>query len=210
MERDIMAIQVSSFMIPKGGNQWYILEDKYLKGGLRVVPTITDRDAIDVDSLKAGMLVIVQADMKIYQMETSMTSWREFNLGGGSPVRQTVQFATNSLKANDAQNFPLNLGRSAVIFKLAVDTPCKVEVFSTVQRDEPNPYQFLATSDHLEDDGSTLLTDGTVMKGRRFNIFANLEEGNATDVYFRITNTDSVEKNVNLTVQFLPLESLSL
>lgn len=205
-----MAIQVASFIIPKGGNQWFILEDKYIKGGLRVCATIAERDAIDADSRKAGMLVIVQSDMKIYQMQASLTSWAEFNLGGGSPIRQTIEYATGSLAAGAVKNFPLNLGRSAVIFKLAVDTPCLVEVFSTVLRDESNPYQFHATSDHLEDDGSTLLTDGTVMKGRRFNIFANLESGNSTDIYFRITNNDTVSKNVNLTVQFLPLESTSL
>lgn len=205
-----MAIQVSSFIIPKGGNQWYILEDKFLKGGLRVAATIAERDAIDVDSRKAGMLVVVQSDGKIYQLEASMVSWREFQLGGGSPVRQTIEYSTDMLPPSESKSFALNMGRSAIVFELSVDTPCIVEAFGDVSRLESNPYKFVATSDHLSDDGSTVMTDGTILRGRRYTILANLEAGNSTDIYFTITNNDTVEKNINLKVQFLPLESVSL
>lgn len=205
-----MAIQLPSFLIPRGGNKWYLLEDKYIKGGLQVAATIADRDSIDTENRKAGMLVVVQADGKIYQLESSLTSWKEFQVGGGAPVRQTVEYTTISLAPNAADYFALSLGRSALIFKLIVDTPCIVEAFGTVLRDENNPYKFVATSDHLEDDGSTLMSDGTVLRGRRYSILANTESGNATDIYFRLTNKDVVEKNINLTIQFLPLESVSL
>ena len=75
-------------------------------------------------------------------------------------------------------------------------------------RDDSNPYKFVATSDHLEDDGSSLMTDGTVLRGRRYAILTNQEPGPSMDIYFRITNTDVVAKNVNLTVSFLPLETV--
>jgi hypothetical protein len=207
-----MAIQVASFVVPKGGNKWYVLEDKFIKGGLQVVATTLERDAIEVDNRKAGMLVVVQADGKLYQLETSLTSWREFAVGGGggSPVRQTVQYATDILAAAASKFFSLAMGRSALIFKLSVDTPCIVEAFSDSLRTETNPFRFVATSDHLVDDGSTLMSDGTVLRGRRYTILANLEEGNSGDIYFKITNNDATAKNINLSVQFLPIESTSL
>lgn len=205
-----MAIQVSSFIVPRGGNKWYVLEDKYIKGGLQIADTIADRDAILEENRKAGMLVIVQTDNKIYQLEASLVSWREFNLGGGSPVRQTIEYSTDTLAPEDSKGFSLSLGRSALIFELSVDTPCVVEAFGDINRLENNPYKFVATSDHLTDDGSTVMTDGTILRGRRYTILANMEQGNSTDVYFTITNNDVIEKNINLKVQFLPLESVSL
>lgn len=201
-----MAIQVSSFLVPRGGNKWYVLEDKYLKGGLQLAATIEERDAILEENRKAGMLVVIQSDFKIYQLETDLISWREFKTGGASAVRQGVQFSTRELAADSSQSFALSLGRSALIYELSVDTPCRVEAHSTVLRDESNPYKFEATSDHLYDDGSSLLSDGTVLRGRRFSILANLEEGNSSDIYFRITNTDTVAKTINLKINFLPLE----
>lgn len=201
-----MAIQVSSFLVPRGGNKWYVLEDKYLKGGLQIAATIEERDAILEENRKAGMLVIIQSDFKIYQLETDLLSWREFQTGGASAVRQGVQFSTRELAAGSSQSFALSLGRSALIYELSVDTPCLVEAHSTVLRDESNPYKFEATSDHLYDDGSSLLSDGTVLRGRRFSILANLEEGNSSDIYFRVTNTDTVAKTINLKINFLPLE----
>lgn len=205
-----MAIQVTSFLIPKGGNKWYVLEDKYIRGGFQVVADEAERDAIEPDNRKAGMLVMVQATNKIYQMETSLTSWREFQTGGGNPVRQTAEYSTADLNPAGSESFSLSLGRTCLILGLSVDTPCKVEAFGTAQRDESNPYVFIATSDHLEDDGSTALSDGTIYRGRRFTFLANMEDGGSTEIYFRITNTGSLSKNVNLKVQFLPLESVSL
>ncbi len=201
-----MAIQVSSFIVPRSGNKWYVLEDKYIKGGLQIAATIEERDAILEENRKAGMLVVVQADFKIYQLETDLLSWREFKTGGASAVRQRVEFSTRELAPGESQSFPLDLGRSALIYELSVDTPCMVEAHSTVLRDESNPYKFLATSDHLYDDGSSLLSDGTVLRGRRFSILANLEEGDASDIYFRITNTDTVAKAISIKINFLPLE----
>lgn len=205
-----MAIQVSSFIVPKGGNKWYVLEDKYIKGGLQVATDEAERDAIEADNRKAGMLVVVQSTGKIYQLENSLVSWREFTVGGGAAVRQTAEYFVENLAANDKTEFSLELGRSSYIFSLAVDTPCTVEVFGTSAKDETNPYKFVAVSDQLVDDGSMILPDGTKWYGRRYSTFVNMEEGNATDIYFRVTNTDSFEKNIVINIQFLPIEAISL
>lgn len=201
-----MAVQLASFMVPKNGNTFFLLEDKYLKGGLRLVADVAERSAINPLSFKAGMLVITQNDKKIWQLGSDLLTWSEFKVGGSSPVRQTVTYGTKSLTPNESENFSLPLGRSALIYQLKVDTTCKVEAFDSGNRDETNPYTFISTSDHLEDDGSTVMTDGTILRGRRYSILTNQEGGTSMDVYFRITNTDIVAKNVNLTMTFLPLE----
>jgi hypothetical protein len=203
-----MAIQVASFIVPKNNNTWYVLEDKYLKGGLRVVANVTERNNIDSLSRKAAMLVITQDDKKVWQLNADLSTWTEFKVGGGSAVRQTVQHSTIELQPGASDVFALNLGRSVLVYHFEVDTPCTVEAHGSVLRDDSNPYKFVATSDHLVDDGSSLMTDGTILRGRRYAILANTEPGNSGDIYFQLTNNDVVAKNVNLTLTFLPLETV--
>lgn len=208
-----MAIQVTSFLVPKGGNRWYVLEDKYIKGGLQVVADIAERDGIDEENRKAGMIVVVQTDGKMYQLESSLTSWREFSTGGaggGSGIRQTVNYLIEELAGGSSTDFSLDMGRTNLILALSVDTPCEIEAFGTSARDETNPYKFVATSDHLLDDGSTILPDGSVWRGRRYSTFVNMESGNSTEIYFRAKNTDEFPKNITLSIQFLPQEALSI
>lgn len=202
-----MAVQLASFLVPKGGNSFFLLEDKYFRGGLRLVADAAERTNLHTSTRKAGMLVITQDDNKIWQLETDLQNWKEFKVGGSSPVRQTVTYATASIPVAGTVDFSIPLGRTALIYKLSVDTPCIVEAFETPLRDDTNQFKFVATSDHLEDDGSSLMTDGTVLRGRRYSILTNQEPGPSMDIHFRVTNTDIVAKNVNLTLSFLPLET---
>jgi hypothetical protein len=74
-----MPIQVASFLIPRNNNTWYILEDKYLKGGLRVCTDVAERTAIHAASLKLGMLVLLLSDNKIYQLKNVSTKlWEPY------------------------------------------------------------------------------------------------------------------------------------
>jgi hypothetical protein len=200
-----MPIQVASFIIPKAGNTWFILEDKYIKGGLQIVATVVERDAINPINHKSGMLVLVQADNKIWQLGADLTTWTEFKVGS-SPVRQSMTHSSSNLQPMAVDEFVLTLGRTSIVLELKVDTPCTVEAFGTILRDETNPFKFVATSNHLVDDGSSLMTDGTVLRGRRHSILSNAEGGTSADIYFRVTNTDTVTKNVNLSVSYLPIE----
>lgn len=67
-----MPIQVAANLIPKAGFKWPVLEDIYVKGGLRVVASVAARDAIYLDinarsGLKTGMLLITASDSEIWQ-----------------------------------------------------------------------------------------------------------------------------------------------
>lgn len=214
-----MAIQVASFIIPKNGNLWYILEDKYIKGGLHVVADNEERDNILDVNRKAGMLVIVQADGLVWSLDNDMLTWNQFKVGGSSGVRHTVVKTIVGIAAQERADFEMALGGTSLIFSLSVNTVCQVEVFETDQRADSNPYRFVSTPDHLKDDGSTLMTDGTILRGRRYHIFSNLEPVPTPNIFFRVTNLDAIPpppgngempdvptKDITLTISFLPLE----
>lgn len=222
MECKLMAIQVSSFLVPKNGNQWFILEDKYIKGGLQVAATLAERDAIPDTNRKAGMLVVVQADGKVWSLLDNLLDWKEFKVGGsGAGQRQTIVQNVVGVASQDHADFELPLGAAALIYSLRVSTVCQVEAFETAARSDTNPFRFVATSDHLADDGSTLMSDGTILRGRRYTILTNQDTPPGQSIYFRITNLDALAppaqgpelptpatRDFQLTISFLPLESV--
>ena len=73
-----MPVQLASFLIPRNSNTWYLVEDKFVKGGLQVLPDHTVRDSINPLNLKVGQLVITQNDNKVWQLQPDGVSWTEF------------------------------------------------------------------------------------------------------------------------------------
>ncbi len=73
-----MPVQLASFLIPRNSNTWYLVEDKFVKGGLQVLPDHTARNAINPLNLKAGQLVITQNDTRVWQLGSDLVSWTEF------------------------------------------------------------------------------------------------------------------------------------
>lgn len=201
-----MSIQLASFLVPKGGNTFFLLEDKYLRGGLRVIDTFNSLTSIDTTCRKAGMLVVTQDTKKVYQLKDDLTTFEESQLGGALKARQTATYTTASLVQSAFEEFSLSLGKSALLYSLSVNQPCIVEGFSTASRNESNPYRFISSASHLEDDGSTFMSDGSKVYGRRYSIVANLETPSADNIYWRITNTEANPAPISLTISFLPLE----
>lgn len=74
-----MAIFLASNLAPRNGATWPVLEDTFLKGSMRVVATTAERDSLDSMCRKHGMLVYVQADGKIYVLNSDLTSWSSLN-----------------------------------------------------------------------------------------------------------------------------------
>ncbi len=73
-----MPINVISNIEPYGGNSWYLIDDKFIRGGFRCVDTIADRTAIHPQSLKAGMLVYTNDTKKMWQLQDDLVTWFEF------------------------------------------------------------------------------------------------------------------------------------
>lgn len=215
-----MSIKLPDFLIAAGDSTEFLIEDKFIRGGLHIVAAAADLNTLDPTTMKVGMLCVTQDTNKIYQLASVTTDadgiatplWNEFRPGGSGNVRQLVTHYIEFLPMGTAINFALPLGKTIIVYKLSVDTSCTVEAFETMAANESNPYMFVATPDHLADDGSTLMSDGTVLRGRRYDIMTNQENsGDATkdiNIYFRVTNTDVIDKSVTLTIAFLPIESI--
>ena len=203
-----MPVQLASFLIPKNGNTWFVVEDKFIKGGMQVVASAEARDAINPINMKPGMLVVTQSDNKLWQLQADSSSWVEFSpdAGGASAGRKSATYTAAGLQPGSVADFVLPMGKTVLVLTLKVSTPCMVQCFSTAGRGESNPYTFVATADHLEDDGSSLMTDGTILRGRRYSIFSNLEVEESIDQFFRISNAGQSTISATLDIEYIVTE----
>lgn len=127
-----------------------------------------------------------------------------------SPNSRGVALHTiENLAVSASEDFTLDLAVSCIMLKLTVSRPVKLSAYSTSNRDDINPYQFLATDDHLTDDGSMLLADGTVFRSRNFSIIANMEEPASNTIYWTVEGVDEQEGPVAITITYLPLEIIA-
>lgn len=116
--------------------------------------------------------------------------------------RKKFNYTIEDLPAGENREFDIEIGIASIVYALTVNRPVLVEVFATEAKDETNPYTFLATYDHLTDDGTVLLDDGSVIQQRQYSIFANQEEPPKPKVYCRITNIDGVAGPVTLAMTY--------
>ena len=114
--------------------------------------------------------------------------------------RRKYETTVSSLLGYGSVDLVLNLGVSSIIYGLTVSRPVKIEVFGTPQKNEPNPYTFIATPDHLSDDGVVVLNDGSSYQSRQYSIFANFEEPPQPNVYVTISSLDPYEAATPVTL----------
>lgn len=104
-----MPIQVASNLIPKNGAKWSIVEDTYVKGGLRVVADAAARDAIFLDgtavyTLKMGMLLVTADDKKLWQYQGSGV-WTQFKVAISYTFTQDTPSDTWDITHNNNSTF---------------------------------------------------------------------------------------------------------
>lgn len=129
------------------------------------------------------------------------TYWARTALG---IERKKFNYLIDDFPSGAVVDFDMDLGISSIVYALTVSRPCLVEVFATKAKDETNPYTFIATLDHLTDDGRVLLDDGSVIQQRQYSIFANQEEPAENRVYARVTNIDGVGGPLELNLTYFP------
>lgn len=83
-----MPIQVASSLVPRDGNSYPILDDRWVAGGYKVVADNTERDALDAAGLKPGSAVYVQSTGLTHRVDSivqGVISWADFfpTSGGG-------------------------------------------------------------------------------------------------------------------------------
>lgn len=79
-----MPVNMTSFLLPASAALPYLLEDKYLRGGMRCLPTLNDRDIMSVGNKKPGMLCYVTETKKMYQLGADNVTWEEAKFGGSN------------------------------------------------------------------------------------------------------------------------------
>lgn len=114
--------------------------------------------------------------------------------------RRKYETTINGLLGYGSIDLVLNLGVSSIVYSVSVSRPVKIEIFGTPERDEPNPYTFIATPDHLTDDGVVVLNDGSSYQSRQYSIFSNLEEPAQPNVYATISSLDPYEASTPITL----------
>lgn len=204
-----MPIPVASFFLPRGTNTYFLLEDKYVRGGLQIAENAAARDSIIEMNRKPFMIVITEDDGLMWQLDRDLVTWNEFKMGGGDGdggPRQTIVHTVPEIAPYSYAEFELPLGNTAIVYRLSVSAACTVEAHSTPEMADSNPFRFIATAEYLQDDGSTELADGTIVRNRRYHLLANLEEEPSGNIYFRILNTSEEAISVELTCMFKPIE----
>lgn len=180
---------------------------QYGKGGWRSVATHDDLAAISDQRKEDGMVVFVIETSTAYTWNLTTQTWDFFAAGGDtSPKRITQTHTVTNLVAGTPQSFFLELAKASIIYDLTLSRVAKITAWSTPAKDETNPYIFSATADHLTDDGSTVLSDGSILRNRKYSIFVNMEDPIGTKIYFDMENIDFQPGDVTVSITYLPIE----
>lgn len=91
-----MPVALSSFLLPRNGNTWFLVEDKYVKGGLQVLPSIVERDAMNPANMKIGQLVIAQDTGIVWQLKYYDFEFFSEVEGEVAPPAEWVEFIAKS------------------------------------------------------------------------------------------------------------------
>ena len=99
-----MPIYVASQLAPKGGAKWPVLEDVYIKGGLRVVTNLAARDLLYTNTslrqgLKVGMIVICSDTFTWWQYIATNT-WKDVTPSGQSAATSSNMFVHSQSTAS--------------------------------------------------------------------------------------------------------------
>ncbi len=68
-----MPIEISSNIVPRNGNTWPVVEDTYIKGGVRPLATLGDFQSVDPLALKPGMMFYVQDTQTLYVLGSNLS-----------------------------------------------------------------------------------------------------------------------------------------
>lgn len=77
-------VQLIAEIEPKNSGSFALLDDKYMRGGLRVVETYDELESIPSDRLKDGCLAMVTTPSRVlYVYDQANDAWSPFSSGGG-------------------------------------------------------------------------------------------------------------------------------
>jgi hypothetical protein len=180
--------EVSSVNIPTLAKGFFVANDSVARESLQ--------------NKESGMIVLTKDDNTLWQLKSDLSTWQKYVPRSS---KTTIEYNLADLPSFEFVDFELEMGNSVIVYSVLVTHACMLEVFENSSRNQSNPYRFIATDDHLEDDGSTLLSDGTILRGRRYHIWSSTSAINK--IYCRLTNVSGTSiQNFKLTVVYTPIE----
>lgn len=100
-------IELISHIVPKNNNNFYLVEDGYIKGGFRSVSTYSEISSIPIDSRKVGSIVYVQDEDRFYKFY---------------PTTSTVVLFTTNLVTISTANSPYSMDLKINVLSVLADT----------------------------------------------------------------------------------------
>lgn len=119
--------------------------------------------------------------------------------GGSNSTELAFTHTTGLLATGEFEDFEFETGSLSILTHLEVDKQSTVEVHSTSDRADSNPYRFKAIPAHLNDDGS-YVQGGKRFYGPRYATIIGKEDP-FTSTYWRIYNTDSTAQEITVTAK---------
>ena len=177
------------------------------KSNYEIVDNIQARDSYPTNKRFAGMLILTKDKNYMWQLKNDLVTWIPY---AANYRRTTIEHTIDVVPALNYVDFTLDIGNSVLVYNVEVTHAITLEVFDTETRDQSNPYTFISTEDHLVDDGSSLLSDGSVFRGRRYYIWSCSDDSNT--IYCRVSNTDVFDVvDFKISITYVPIEiSISL
>lgn len=145
----------------------------------------------------AGSSVVLDADMRPVWAPPA---------GGQPGMRGKVPIVFPVLDAGQSATYLLDIAATVILLELEVNmADFKVEIFSTVDMDDENPYTFISADGYLSDQGIKE-QNGQLWKFRRFSILANLETPVIGRHYVKVTNMNPIAAVPTVDIHYLELQ----
>lgn len=148
-----MPVVMNSFIVPVSTALPYLIEDKYVKGGLRFVATEVERDAIHSFARREGMLVYVKETKKYYQLGADLTTWSKASLGGSdqvfefsAPIKTDLVDGKTVISLASGQVIPSSPGAGYALVSGDKQTLIWLDMFGQQSRGTRNTVQFEASA----------------------------------------------------------------
>tara|TARA_B100000700_G_scaffold88627_1_gene99889 strand:+ start:9172 stop:9966 length:795 start_codon:yes stop_codon:yes gene_type:complete len=137
-----------------------------------------------------------------------MPIWDPMSANPGQGIRSTVsKTVPEALGPSESFDFSMMMGRTNILLNVEIDVPqVQVEAYGDPSYGESNPYTFKSRPGQLFDDGSRLLSDGSIQFTRRYGFAANTEDPVSETIYWRITNFGNLPVTPTVTITYTAIE----
>lgn len=188
-------------------------DKRYVRTQYGQIVEIPEGQPVDASSLA---LVASQADLRIsdvnfsniLKVDTKLTMAKDQLI---SRKRKSFTYTTATLQGDEFEKFDLPIGCSAFVIRLEVDVACTVEIYPDSSYADATPYTFIATDDHLLDDGRILMSDNTSTITKRTFLLVNRDSPIQNKLYAKITNSESsTPQIVNLIMEYISIETVDV